>query len=135
MIEIPRNTFEVPTECREVVVGAICQILLEERIYHTSSWTACRRGYNGVRQQADGSWYFDDIFYKEEETDKVMRFRGCEMKEAFRILISSGYHIFRIYEYGNWPGYKLYRTPYIPNGSCYYDGSREVLSFEENIDY
>lgn len=128
MIEVKKNTYEVPTEVREEVVQAICDAFLEKcvwSVFHPTSVSLYRRATLLVIGHKNGKWYgFNDEPFPNELSYRV---RGAEMKTAFAELRKAGYHIFKVYEYRNWPGYKVSEKPYM-------EGGTEVKDFLDFID-
>ena len=128
-INIPKNTYSVPTEIRQDVVQAICEAFLRR-----CCWSTFHPFHNGrcrtatlqvVRHKGEGKYYgFHDVPFS---SDEGIRIRGCEMNAAFKALRNAGWHIFRIYEYGEWMGYKVYDKPFL-------DGGKEVTEFTDFID-
>lgn len=129
MINIKKNTYEVPTEVREEAVQAICDAFLRRchwSTFHPYSQSACRRADRYVLGHKDGKWYgFNDQPFNAEE--KLIKITGAEMKEAFKELRKAGYHIFKVYDYHCWLGYKVSEKPYLQDGT-------EVYEFNDFID-
>ena len=112
-INIPQNTYSVPTEIRQEVVQAICETFLAG-----NCWTTFHPFHSGRRNATKCVWLRNGkgvAFGDKSSTfhgDTFYEIRGCEMQSAFKVLIEAGYHIFRIYEYGDWFGYKVDKKPY-----------------------
>lgn len=130
-INIPKNDYVQPTEVRQEVVQAICEAFLETHIdstFHPGS-DGCRSpkvyvmpAHGKVRAGfASAEWAHD------HPEDGYIRFNGEEMKAAFHALRSAGYHMFRIYHYRTWMGYRCDKKPY-------YEGGTEVTEFNDFID-
>lgn len=128
MIEVKKNNYEVPTEVREEVVQAICDAFLSRcvwSVFHPTSASLYRRATLLVVGHQNGEWYG---FHNEPFTnDRHYRVRGVEMKEAFKELRKAGYHIFKVYEFRGWPGYRVSEKPYM-------EGGMEVEEFTDFID-
>lgn len=129
-LNIPQNDYVQPTEVRQEVVQAICDAFLEthcDTILHPGSdgryreptvyvmpkTARSRAGFNNARWASDHDGY--------------IRFSGAEVKAAFSALRNAGYHMFRMYEYRTWMGYKCSKRPYMEGGS-------EVTEFTDFID-
>lgn len=115
-INIPKNDYIQPVEVREEVVQHICEAFLNGGdlwgIFHPYSG-----GYNRPSKKF--------IIFNgrcHEFSTHGERFNGAEMSAAFKALIKAGYHIFRVYEYGAWLGYKCSKKPFEYGGT-------EVISF------
>lgn len=130
MITIKKNDYVKPTEIREEVVKAICDAFMSgccdstfhpfsDRFrYHDDAVFVC---------QGHCTCFVNNFHCKLDYNHESIKFHGCEMKEAFRLLIEAGYHMFRIYSYGTWMGYRLSKYPF-------YEGGVEVFSFDDVID-
>lgn len=128
-INIPKNDYVTPTECRQEVVQAICDAFLSD----AAAWSTFYP-YSASRYRLstllvvskDGKFYG----FRSETTDDVFyRIRGCEMKAAFECLGQAGYHIFRYYPLrdSQYPAYCVRKEPFMRN-------AQEVFSFEDRID-
>lgn len=128
MIKVKRNTYEVPTEVREEVVQAICDAFLNRSVwsvFHPTSEGMYRRASLLVIGHKNGEWYG---FHNEPFTDELSyRVRGVEMNAAFAELRKAGYHIFKVYSFGSWPGYRVSEKPFM-------EGGTEVEEFTDFID-
>lgn len=127
-IQIKKNTYEVPKQAREEAVQAICDAFLNRccwSIFHPTTISPYRTATLHVAGHRNGEWYG----FREQPSDseKSIRIRGVEMKQAFAELRKAGYHIFRILEYGCWPGYQISEKPYLKGGT-------EVTEFTDFID-
>lgn len=128
-IDIPQNDYVVPTEVREFVVQAICDTFLKDNVwstFHPVSDGAYRAKTLYLTKNKSTGKYggfsckrYDDVEY--------LRFNGAEMETAFQALRCAGYHIFRVYQYGSWMGYRCSKKPYM-------DGGTEVFEFTDFID-
>jgi hypothetical protein len=105
-LSIPKNTYKVPTEVRAEIVQKLCNFFLGGSILHPYS---------------DGPYRRPNQFYWKTP------YNGAEVKAAFKALIDAGYHIFRVYEFGSWMGYKLSVRPFYKDGV-------EVFEFTDFID-
>lgn len=122
-VNIPKNDYKKPTEAREEVVQTICEIFLKTQwnVFHpfAGSNNGCR---NANLYIVKGSHQF----FKSDSKNAI-RVRGVEMQAAFEALIKAGYHMFRVYEYGEWMGYCCSKKPFIERGT-------EVKAFSDFID-
>jgi hypothetical protein len=129
MITIKKNTYEIPTEIREEAVQAICDAFLTRccwSTFHPFSEGCYRRATKYVLANSDGKWY--GFHYEPfSSSESKINITGVEMREAFKELRKAGYHIFRVYEFGSWMGYKVSDKPYLQGGS-------EVTDFNDFID-
>lgn len=129
MVQIKKNEYVQPTEAREEVVQAICDAFLRRcawSTFHPTTVSLYRKATLLVIGHANGEWY--GFHYEPFGLgDKCERIRGVEMKQAFKELRKAGYHIFRVYEYRCWPGYRVSDKPYM-------EGGTEVFEFEDFID-
>lgn len=131
-IEIPQNDYVQTTEIRQEVVQAICEAFLASNcwtIFHPFSDGAYRPRHRCVIKHKGNTTYygFHDENCAKRWDDDFLIFNGAEMKAAFAALIKAGYHMFRIYQYRTWMGYKLSKKP------CMQDG-KEVFEFNDFID-
>lgn len=131
-INIPKNTYSVPTEVRQEAVQAICEAFL-----NGTCWTTFHPFNDGRRTATRFVWLRNGkgVAFGDRGTtfhgDSNYEIRGCEMKAAFDVLLKSGYYIFVVYEYGDWYGYKVYDKPYYR----YWDREcRRVYEFTDFID-
>lgn len=127
-INIPKNTYSVPTEIRQEVVQAICEAFLNDMTFFPNYHGRCGRHRYVAKHDFGGG---HGGFYFEEKPDgvyvsKSYRIHGCEMQTAFKILIDAGYHIFRLCGSG---GYKMSKKPHLD-----YDHGSEVYEFTDFID-
>ena len=130
-INIPKNTYEVPTEVRPEIVQQICESFLCgncDSTYHPFSESCYRRAthYVDVRN-GKGHGFISPADY--QGTRECVRFHGCEMSAAVKALRAAGYHIFRLYYYGSWMGYRLSTKPF------YMDGSQRGVEVTEINDF
>ena len=128
-INIPQNDYVQPKDVRESVVQGICEAFLDGcawSTYHPFSEGCYRRATDKIiKHRNDKAFYgFHDEPFTNEE---AVRFNGAEMKAAFRVLRNAGYHMFRVYIYGSWMGYKCSKKPYM-------EGGNEVFEFNDFID-
>lgn len=145
-INIPTNTYSVPTEIRQEAVQAICDAFLYggcDRCfhpYHDGVRTATRCAYrkpkavNQYGKPVDGRGWFYGFESKsrcERNGIEFYEIRGCEMKAAFEALRKAGYHMFRVRYYGTWMGYVAYEKPYFRDGDTV---GTEVSEFTDFID-
>ena len=96
-INIPTNTYVQPTEPREEVVQAVCNILLEEYLDHRALRICDNDGlYLSVLKK---SGRVLNLTNDEKDTDAIARKRvfGCEMKCAFDALQKAKYVIYPSY--------------------------------------
>lgn len=142
-INIPQNTYSVPTEVRSEAVQKICDAFLygrSNRIFYPGN-DGCGRdethyAYKTQARPNPDPSNTDDWFYgftdkrwaeKHYTPETCIQFNGAEMRAAFKALIEAGYHIFRVYSFGSWKGYILDRKPVHPKGV-------EVHEFTDFID-
>lgn len=126
-LNIPQNDYVQPTEVRQEIVQAICDGLLEGSIFHPSNDGIYRQPHLYVaRKKRTGKSYFPCRKSDYEDTEYI-RVRGVEVNTAFKALRSAGYHMFCLYEYGTWKGYKCSKKPFMEKGT-------EVFSFNDFID-
>lgn len=124
------NDYVQPKKVRQEVVQYICDAFLSTsvwRIFHPKTESAYRSRtlYVRVHKQSGKAYGFSD--YDKFDQDENIRFNGEEMKAAFKVLRSAGYHMFRIYKYGYWLGYICEKKPFIQDGE-------EVTTFNDFID-
>lgn len=127
MIQIPKNDYIEDTSVNETTVQEICNVLLSGDVWHPYSENAYRVSNNELMSWGKGSPFvcFGDSYYHRSGTEhEFKRFNEAEMRRAWKEIIAAGYHIFEIWEYGSWHGYKCVKTPY-------YNGGREVADFSE----
>lgn len=130
-INIPENDYIQPTEVREDVVQKICDVFLDRRggcyhnAFHPNSDGRCRTRDLGLRLYKGTNKAYE--FTTSAASGEFIRIHGVEMKAAFRALVSAGYHMYRVYEYGTWMGYICDKKPY-------YQGGTEVREFTDFID-
>ncbi len=121
------NDYVAPTEVRSEVVQGICEAFLSEGMFdnvfhpYSDGPYRCKRLY--IRKRNDkcfgfGSW---------RDEDAVFRFNGEEMKAAFQALRKAGYHMFKVYRYGSWMGYRCSKKPFL-------EGGAEISEFIDFID-
>ena len=136
MITIKPNTYQQPIEVREFVVQGIIDAFLNGKafsMFHPYPDGNCRDETHYLRKHKNADKYYG--FSRTPTTsmkqfDDFVQIHGCEMKEAFRILIENGYNIFKVYAYGSWMGYIVDEKPYI----TYYKGACKVTEFNDFID-
>ena len=127
-INIPANDYVQPKEVRENVVQGICEAFLRDCAW--STFHPFTEGYKAatnkiIKHRYEKTFYgFHDEPFTDEE---VVRFNGEEMKAAFRVLRNAGYHLFRVYEFGTWMGYRCSKKPFMVKGT-------EVTEFTDFID-
>ena len=129
VVNIPQNTYSVPTEIRPEVVQLICEAFLRgtcNSTFHPSGTSVYRRATHFVElRDGHGIGFISPADYPSMKD--YVRFHGCEMAAAFKALRKAGYHIFKLYVYGSWVGYHTSEKPY-------YDGGTEVTEFTDFID-
>ena len=128
-LNIPENTYSVPTEVRPEVVQQICDAFLQRTsnsTFYPHHDGPYRRATLHVELSGDKGIGFINPDSYSTPKDSV-RIRGCEMKAAFEALRQAGYHIFRVYKYITWLGYVLSEKPY-------HEGASEVYEFKDFID-
>ena len=118
-VNIPQNDYVQPKEVRESVVQDICDAFLQNCIYHPFN--------DGMYRHSDHRVNRGRVYVTFHSDNEGTRFNGAEMKAAFRALRDAGYHMFRVYIYGSWMGYKCSKKPYMENGN-------EVFEFNDFID-
>lgn len=130
-INIPKNDYVTPTECRQEVVQAICEAFLSDAQAWSSFYPYSANRYRLSKLfvvSKDGKKFYG---FRSETTDDIAyyRIRGCEMKAAFKCLLQAGYHIFRYYAFNDtqYPAYCVRKEPFMRN-------AQEVFSFEDKID-
>ena len=127
-VNVPMNDYVVPTEVRAEVVQGICEAFLSEKLFD-----------NVFHPYSDGSYRCKTLYIiKHSNSDRFygfgtnrdevkVRFNGEEMKAAFQALRKAGYHMFKVYMYGSWMGYRCSKKPFL-------DGGYEVSEFTDFID-
>lgn len=127
-INIPKNTYSVPTEIRQEVVQGICDAFLNGGVFFPNYHGSCGRHRYVVREDY-GSGY-KGVYFREKHDGvfvcKSYRIHGCEMQTAFDVIIKAGYHIFRHCDSG---GYEVSKKPHLDFGRGY-----EVTEFTDFID-
>lgn len=126
-LNIPTNDYVQPTMVRQEVVQGICDAFLSNcawSIFHPCSDGRYRSKTLCIIKHSNSNKYHG--FGTTRDTNYV-RFNGREMEVAFQALIQSGYHMFKVYQYGSWMGYVCSKKPYYENGV-------EVFSFNDFID-
>lgn len=128
MINIPKNTYSIPTEIREEIVQDICTVFLDRRggnyynIFHPTTFGLHRNKtlYLIYYKNSNKPFCFGS---KNDCSDgeKAIRIRGCEMKQAFKELQKAGYYMFSIYEYHSWLGYICHNKPFYDKGTLIND--------------
>ena len=143
-INIPKNTYSVPTEVRKDVVEIICNAFINggcDKVFHPCSDGCCRpatlcayrkpKAVNQYGKAVEERGWFYGFESKGRCADYTLcefyEVRGCEMNVAFSALREAGWHIFRVYEFGTWRGYQVSSKPYLEGGS-------EVYGFTDFID-
>ena len=137
MITIQPNKYHQPTEVREFVVQGIIDAFLAHKgdsTFHPyNGSTYCREATLYIRKHKNSNKFYG---FSETPTDSMKRdddfvkIHGCEMREAFRILIENGYYMFKIYAYNSWMGYIVSEKPY----ETFYKGACRVTEFTDFID-
>lgn len=135
-ISIPKNDYVQPTEVRQEVVQGICDAFLARNVWRyfhpqsgSNNGSRCptlnivrhknyKKFYGFVNSRCANDWQGRDV---------AIRFNGAEMKAAFKALIDAGYHMYQVYVYGSWKAY-------ICEKKQYYEGGREVFTFDDFID-
>ena len=126
-VNIPKNDYVQPTEVKQTVVQAICDAFLRGGCWSTFHpfTDGFRARTLGVICHVNGEPYgFNE---KPFPNECFIKFNGAEMKAAFRALIKAGYHIYRVYDYGTWMGYRVSKKPFM-------EGGEEVVYFDDFID-
>ena len=137
MIQIKKNEYTQPTEVREFMVQGIIDAFLSGgyySIFHPFGQSAYRSAtlYLFKKPWFESPYFlarYSDIGIGKEQYF-LGKIRGCEMKEAFRIIQEAGYYIFKVYEYGSWMGYKVSDKPFVSD----YKGATRVTEFNDFID-
>ena len=144
-INIPKNTYSVPTEVRQDAVQKICDAFIRggsERCFHpfndgvrTATLCAYKKPARPNPKTAEDFFYgFTNKRWCEDhrDTHDYISIRGCEMEAAFNALRKAGYHMFKVrYFGGSWMGYVAYEKPYFRDGNT--EGT-EVYEFADFID-
>lgn len=126
-LNISQNDYVQPTQVRQEVVQGICDAFLSNcmwSIFHPISDGRYRSKTLYIIKHGNSTKYHGFGTTRDEHR---IRFNGREMQVAFQALIKSGYHMFKVYEYGTWMGYVCSKKPYHENGV-------EVYSFNDFID-
>lgn len=132
-VNIKRNDYKQTTECREEVVQAICDAFLKN-----CAWSRFRPYNDGVGRNPTlyvighnkNDWYgFNGNPFSSDKA--YYRIRECEMKEAIRLLVEAGYHVWKYYQYrdSRVKSYKVTKSPNIDDRSAV-----EVFSFDDHFD-
>ena len=136
MIQIKKNEYTQPTEVREFMVQGIIDAFIGGvygSVFHPFNQGAYREAklylYKEPWQKRPYFFQHTSDFGKKEEY-YLGKIRGCEMKEAFRLIQEAGYYIFKVYEYGTWMGYMVSEKPYVSD----YKGAEKVTEFNDFID-
>lgn len=131
MIQIKRNEYKQPTEVREFMVQGIIDAFL-----CASEHFKIFRPYNKndvatLWLRNDSDTYKPYFFrYISKEPEKYLgKIRGCEMKEAFRIIQEAGYYIFKI-SISCQLGYIVSEKPFVQE----YEFATRVTEFNDFID-
>ena len=137
MITIKPNTYQQPIEVREFVVQGIIDAFLahvgDSTFHPYNGSNYCRSATHYLRKHKNADKYYgfsSTPTTSMKQFDDFVQIHGCEMKEAFRILIENGYYIFKIYEYNSWMGYIVNEKPY----ETFYKGACKVTEFNDFID-
>jgi hypothetical protein len=129
-VNIPKNDYVQPKEVRQWVVQGICEAFLSHccwSIFHPHNDGFYRQATTSIVRHRNSKEFYGFHHGALLDSDESVRFNGEEMKTAFIALIDAGYHIFKVYQYGSWLGFKCSKKPHIDNG-C------EVFSFNDFID-
>lgn len=127
-VNIPKNTYTVPTEIRHDVVQHICEAFLDR-----NAWSVFHPFHQGPYRQATlyvqirkgkGLGFSSKKDFLGDQSEKI---RGCEMAAAFAALQEAGYHMFQYDEFGSWKGYRVSDKPFE-------QGAVEVHHFADFID-
>ena len=134
-VNIPKNTYEVPTEIRPEVVQYICDAFLRG-----CCWSILHPYANGSHRtptiyvevrDGKGVGFFNQGYVNSTSAyglkETFIRFNAQEVKAAFKALIGAGYYMYRYYEFGSWWGYKCYNKPFLQDAT-------RVTEFEDFID-
>lgn len=129
VVNIPQNTYEVPTEVRPDVVQYICEAFLCRTcnsVFHPFGTSVYRRATHFVElRDGKGIGFISPSDYPGMKN--YIQFHGSEMAAAFKVLRKAGWHIFKYYVYGEWKGYRICEKPF-------YEGGTEVTEFTDFID-
>lgn len=127
---ITPNNYKQPTGIRKFMVQGIIDAFLRgyKNVFHPTFQSVYRQATLYLCQDWKAPFFSEHTLdYGRKEEDYLGKIRGCEMKEAFRVLQENGYYIFQIREFGSWLGYVVSDKPY------YYGGIR-VTEFNDFID-
>lgn len=130
-INIPKNDYKMPTKVRPEIVQGICEAFIERCMWSTFHPFYGGKGRNANRgitkKKSENKFYGFDTGFSHLDSEIVEGFNGAEMTEAFKALRKAGWHIFQVYDYGDWLGYKVSEKPFLQNGT-------EVTEFNDFID-
>lgn len=128
---IPTNTYRKINTPNPLAVKGICEAFLSKcvwNIFHPVSDGLYRCKHYYIRKHKKENKFFG---FCDDNRDKAnydyMRIYDCDVKEAIKILKEKGYHLFRVYEYRTWEGYRVSEKAYMDNGI-------EVTDFNGSID-
>lgn len=132
MIQIKKNEYQQPTEVREFMVQGIIDAFL----YASAHFKIFRPyKYNDadatlwLRNDSDTYKPYFFGYTSQEPKNCLGKIRGCEMKEAFRIIQEAGYYIFKISIRGQL-GYIVSEKPFEQE----YGFATRVTEFNDFID-
>lgn len=128
--DIPVNTYKkIDTPNPEAVRG-ICQAFLRFctwSTFHPVSDRGIARNKHHYIMKHKNSDKFYGFRNDNNQYYNNMRIHDCDVRAAIKILLDKGYHLFRVYEYGTWEGYRISEKPYMDDGV-------EVTDFNGSID-
>lgn len=130
---ITPNNYKQPTEIRKFMVQGIIDAFLHghENVFHPTSQSVYRVATLWLCKDWKAPFFSEHTLgYGRKEEDYLGKIRGCEMKEAFRVLQENGYYIFKVYEYGSWLGYYVSEKPVVTE----FKGATRVTEFNDFID-
>ena len=132
MIQIKKNEYKQPTEVREYMVQGIIDAFL----YASEHFKIFRPYKNNdadatlwLRKDSDKYKPYFFRYISQEPKKYLGKIRGCEMKEAFRIIQEAGYYIFKISIRGQL-GYIVSEKPFVQE----YEFATRVTEFNDFID-
>lgn len=110
VITITPNDYQEVTNSREEVVQYICDAFLYDCTWSTFHPT--NDDYRGCSHKVlihkNGDAYG---FHYNDMGDKSIVIRKCEVELAIKLLLASGYYLYRELTYGSWIGYKISKSP------------------------
>lgn len=116
---IPVNTYRKVDTPNPLAVKGICEAFLSKcvwDIFHPVSDGRYRRKHCYIRKHKRESKFFGFCDNNEDRNSHdYIRIYDCDVREAIKILKEKGYHLFRVYEYKTWEGYRISEKPYMEN--------------------